>query len=314
MADPARIPTSEPQLPTFDAVAINDPALTEIVAPRARGSAVVRAQILLDRAHFSSGEIDGSYGSNLRKAITAYQTAHGLPVTGIVDEPTWAALNTDQGPALITYTIAPTDIQGPFYKIPKDMMEKAQVSAMTYESSLEGMSETFHIKPTLLIQLNVGKDFGKAGEQLTAPNVSAPFFAKAARVIVDKSNSSVEAQDESGKVLAFYPATMGSQHDPLPIGDWKILGVKRDPFFFYNPDLFWDANEAHAKAKIAPGPNNPVGVVWISLSKDHIGIHGSPEPSTIGHTQSHGCIRLTNWNASELASMVAPGIPAILKP
>jgi lipoprotein-anchoring transpeptidase ErfK/SrfK len=124
----------------------------------------------------------------------------------------------------------------------------------------------------------------------------------------------VEAQDESGKVLAFYPATMGSQHDPLPIGDWKILGVKRDPFFFYNPDLFWDANEAHAKAKIAPGPNNPVGVVWISLSKDHIGIHGSPEPSTIGHTQSHGCIRLTNWNASELASMVAPGIPAILKP
>jgi len=99
----------------------------------------------------------------------------------------------------------------------------------------------------------------------------------------------------------------------LPIGDWKITGVKWHPWFFYNSALFWDADEAHATAKIHPGPNNPVGVVWIGLSIEHHGIHGTPEPSTIGHTSSHGCIRLTNWDAAQLASMVAPGVPAILK-
>jgi lipoprotein-anchoring transpeptidase ErfK/SrfK len=298
----------------YDSAAINDPALMEIVGPQSRGSAVVRAQILLDRTHFSSGEIDGSYGRNLRKAIVAYQTAHGLRPTGVVDVETWTALNTDQGPALTIYTIAPQDIAGPFYAIPKDMMEKAKVPAMTYESPLEGMSETFHINPELLVQLNPGKDFGRAGEQISAPNVAAPLFAKAAQIVVDKSSSSVEAVDSSGKILAYYPATIGSGHDPLPVGNWKVTGINRDPIFFYNPDLFWDADEEHSKARIAPGPNNPVGVVWIRISKEHVGIHGSPEPSKIGHTQSHGCIRLTNWDASELASMVAAGTPAIFKP
>jgi len=306
-------PTIEPTEVSFDPAAINNPALTDRVEPHSRGSAAVRAQILLDRAHFSCGEIDGSYGRSLRKAILAYQKAHSLQPTGIVDPPTWTALNADQGPALVIYTIAPQDVAGPFAKIPKDMEAKADLPALNYESPLEGMAETFHSSPKLLEELNPGKDFSKAGEQIVAPNVTAPFFAKAASVVVDKSDSSVTALDESGKVLAYYPATIGSKHDPLPIGTWKILGVKRNPDFFYNPKLFWDANGADTKAKIAPGPNNPVGVVWISLSKEHYGIHGTPEPSLIGRTHSHGCIRLTNWSASELASMVAPGTPAILK-
>jgi len=184
---------------------------------------------------------------------------------------------------------------------------------MTYQSSIEGMSETFHVNPQLLVQLNVGKDFGRAGKQIVAPNVTAPIFTKASKIVVDKSDSSVEALDGSGKVLAFYPATIGSIHDPLPIGAWKVTGVIRNPVFFYNPNLFWGVDETHAKARIPIGPNNPVGVVWIALSKHHYGIHGTPEPSKIGHTQSHGCIRLTNWDASELASMVAPGTSAILK-
>ncbi len=121
------------------------------------------------------------------------------------------------------------------------------------------------------------------------------------------------AVDAAGRVLASYPATMGSQHDPLPLGAWTIKGVSREPTFNYNPDLFWDAEAGHAKAKIPPGPNNPVGMAWIDLSKEHYGIHGSPEPSRVGKTESHGCIRLTNWDVAELAALVAPGTPAILQ-
>ena len=123
----------------------------------------------------------------------------------------------------------------------------------------------------------------------------------------------MRALDAAGKILAQYPASSGSEHDPLPIGMWKINGVAKNPPFHYNPELFWDAEPNHSKAKIAPGPNNPVGVVWIDLTKDHYGIHGTPEPARVGHTQSHGCIRLTNWDAMELAGMVRPGLPAELK-
>jgi lipoprotein-anchoring transpeptidase ErfK/SrfK len=307
-------PRFEPQPLTVDPAAINNPATVDAVGPSARGDAVIRAEILLDRAHFAPGEIDGVYGRTLQKAIAAFQKAHSLEPSGIVDAPTWNALNADKGPALVPYTIAPQDVAGPFEpKIPENMLAKAELPALSYTSPLEGMAETFHCSPKLLEALNPGKDFTKAGEQIVGPNVNAPYFAKAASVVVDKTDSSVTALDETGKLLAYYPATMGSKHDPLPIGTWKITGVKRDPWFFYNAQLFWDANEKNATAKIHPGPNNPVGVVWIGLSIDHYGIHGTPEPSKIGHTHSHGCIRLTNWNAAELASMVSPGTPAILQ-
>jgi lipoprotein-anchoring transpeptidase ErfK/SrfK len=108
-------------------------------------------------------------------------------------------------------------------------------------------------------------------------------------------------------------ATIGSEHDPLPVGEWKVRSVTRDPVFHYNPDLFWDAKAGDSKATLKAGPNNPVGLVWIDLSKEHYGIHGTPDPSRIGHTTSHGCIRLTNWDALELAAMVRPGTPAILE-
>jgi lipoprotein-anchoring transpeptidase ErfK/SrfK len=103
------------------------------------------------------------------------------------------------------------------------------------------------------------------------------------------------------------PVTTGSSKDPLPIGDWKVTGVAWNPTFNYNPDLFWDADPAHAKAKIPAGPNNPVGVVWVDINKPHFGLHGTPEPSTVGRTESHGCIRLTNWDATKLGQLVSPG-------
>ena len=190
--------------------------------------------------------------------------------------------------------------------IPEDMMDKSKLQALSYESVIEALAERFHASPMLLTLMNPNATFQTAGEQILVPNVTTAPPPKAARVIVDKSDRSVTALDAQGKVIAYYPATIGSNRDPLPIGKWKINGVQNNPTFHYNPNLFWDADPSHSKAKIPSGPNNPVGVVWIDLSKEHYGIHGTPEPKTIGKTQSHGCIRLTNWDAVESPASYRP--------
>jgi lipoprotein-anchoring transpeptidase ErfK/SrfK len=282
---------------------------------RARGGPgytmeILQLQVLLDRAHFSPGEIDGQDGSNTRRALAAFRENRKLADAGTAQE----ALAKEGAAAVIAYAISEGDLAGPFEEaIPEDMMEKAQRRTLGFTSPLEALSERFHCSPRLLQELNPGAAFDRAGTRIKVPNVHTALPPPAAKLVVDQSDRAVYAMDAQGAVLVRYPATMGSEHDPLPLGAWKVTGIFQNPKFHYNPDLFWDAEPGHAKATLPPGANNPVGVVWIDLSKEHFGIHGTPEPSTVGKTQSHGCIRLTNWDAQELAGLLEPGTPALLQ-
>jgi lipoprotein-anchoring transpeptidase ErfK/SrfK len=312
----AGVPTP-PAAEVVQAQDVAPAAVAEVVAPAASDAdamSVLRAQVLLDRLHFSPGEIDGVTGSNVAKAVVGFQRSQGLPESGELDEATWAALEKNAVPTLVDYTLLPADVAGPFVAAPRDMMEKAKLPALGFATAAEALGERFHASPKLLQSLNPGKSLDRAGEVIRVPNVDgAAELPKAAKVVVDKSELVVMLLDAEGKVYAQFPASAGSRRDPLPIGDWKINGVARNPVFNYNPKLFWDGNPAHSKATLPAGPNNPVGVAWIDLSKPHYGIHGTPEPSRIGKSESHGCIRMTNWSVTLVASAVSPGMVATLR-
>jgi lipoprotein-anchoring transpeptidase ErfK/SrfK len=279
---------------------------------------LVGFQVLFDRHGVSSGQIDGKRGPNFSRALAAFQASRKLPV-GPPDCATWAALGKDGGhETLTTYTITDEDVQGPFEpSIPAQLSDQAKLATLNYRSPIELVAERFHLSPALLTELNPGVAIA-AGNQIKVPAV-APFdpetkpqpdgSAGDLLIEVSKDESALRATRPDGTLVFFAPASSGSVHDPLPIGDHKVRGVAWHPPFHYNPQLFWDARPADEKAKIPAGPNNPVGVVWIDLDLEHYGIHGTPEPGRVGHAESHGCVRLTNWDAARVASLVKPGTP-----
>ncbi|HEX3877763.1 MAG TPA: L,D-transpeptidase [Bryobacteraceae bacterium] len=277
----------------------------------------LRAQVLLDRAHLSPGQIDGSIGNVTKLMLTTFQSQQGLPATGMNDDATMQALEKIQTqqfqPTLTNYTIVYDDVRGPFSPIPGKMMLEAKLPSLNFTSVWDGLGEKFHCSPGLLHRLNPNQKSLKPGDQVSVPNVHNDVPQGVASISVSKSSRVVQALDASGKPVATYPATIGSEHDPLPIGEWKVTRVEWNPVFYYNPKLFWNAGPKDSKATIKPGPRNPVGVVWIGLNKEHYGLHGTPEPASVGHTTSHGCVRLTNWDAAELGQSVSPNMPVSFK-
>lgn len=293
------------------------------VAPRLPCGDLLSFQVLLDRQGFSTGEIDGKAGVNLLRALMAFQDARHLASTGKPDCDTWHALGGGTvEPAVTTYTVTDQDVKGPFEKpIPRGLAEQAKLPELGYQSPIEQLAERFHTSPRLLSQLNRGAAI-TAGRALRVPGVT-PFdpdakpvsnpSAPGVTIQVTSSESALRATRADGTVVFYAPVTTGSGHDPLPAGDWKVTGTDWHPVFHYDPDLFWDAKPGDVKATIKSGPNNPVGSVWVSLNLEHYGLHGTPEPGHVGHTESHGCVRLTNWDAARVAALVKPGTPVLFR-
>lgn len=274
---------------------------------------ILKLQIYLDFHGYSVAEIDGRWGYNTERALYVYQKNNGIEPTGQLDDKMLARINSFTDGYLLDYTLTADDLKGPFKTIPRDYYAQSHLSWLPYESALEALGEKFHSCQALLRKLNPGTDFDnlQPGQRILAPNVVDGIDEKRGSVAVirvSKSNKWTEVFDAEGRFVFYYPSTMGhNEHDPLPVGNYRVENVIKFPPFKYKPSLFWDEDHNKPEADIPPGPNSPVGCVWIGTSRPSVGIHGTPNPENISKNTSHGCIRLANWDALQLSKRVKVG-------
>ena len=270
----------------------------------------IKMQALLDWNHASPGAIDGGWGMNSKKALINFQTMKGLPATGKMDQKTWDALNKNipaNKPVLVTYTITEDDVNTNFATTPAGSEAKSKMKGLYYQDIKEMFGERFHMDVRYLDKLNKNKQY-KAGETITVLNTRAPLKQRINRVVANKADKTLYAYNDD-KLVATYPTTIGSDATPSPQGSFKIINKVKMPW--YKATV---GNGADKKIHmLPPGPNSPVGVVWMGLSKPSYGIHGSPKPEGISRQASAGCVRLTNWDVLEVYANIENGATVELK-
>jgi lipoprotein-anchoring transpeptidase ErfK/SrfK len=293
-----------------------------------RGPTVLRLQILLDRAGFSPGIIDATWGGNAAKALEWFRVSTTDSTTAgsaaqkrsgnarTLDKATYERLVAAgrDDPLIVSYEVPADDVEGPFVKIPDLVYDQAKLQCLCFSSPAEELAEKFHTSERMLQQLNPGLDLKsiRAGATLQVPSVAADApstDSRISRVVISRKEYWTHAVDSDGRIVAHFPSTLGAGYDPSPSGGFRVTSISTDPHFKYQPALMAEVPDTRPTATLAPGPNSPVGTVWIALSKPHYGIHGTSAPETIGYANSHGCVRLTNWDAERLASLVRPGTP-----
>lgn len=303
---------SAPARPDPAATQAQQEPATETAAPAAAPTydgGLVRIQVLLDRLHFSPGVIDGYDGENVRKAVAAYQEANNLPINGRPDDALLTRLEgADESPALVPYVLTEEDVGGPFVQVPQDLEAQSRLEQLGYGSAVEAVAERFHMDEDLLRSLNPGVDFTSAGAEIVVASVGGGLDGQVARIDIDKDELTLRAYDANDQMLAFFPVTISE--DNTPTGELEVTGIAFDPTYNYDASELPSFNDDSGRQfVIQPGPNNPVGLVWIALNRDGYGIHGTPNPQLISKTSSHGCVRLTNWDATDLARAAQQGVP-----
>lgn len=298
---------------TPDAVNDLEPSLP---VTRDGGPAILQAQLLLDRALFSPGVLDGRWGRNTETAVYWFQRSEGLDATGTVDKTTFRRLVELAGDRdlIQRHELTSKDVEGPFVSIPDDVYAQAEMDCLCYESLAEKLGERFHATPNLLERLNPGVDLNRlqAGDTIWVPSVERDrndLERPVEQIIVSDGGNYVQAQDAEGRILYHFPSTLGSEYDPSPTGEYRVDAIAYDPTWHYQPELLDHVDDSEPDAILPPGPNNAVGLVWMDLSKPHYGIHGTDAPETIGYATSAGCVRLTNWDALFLADRIERGVP-----